>query len=173
MNSDKAFGIFMVASLLYGIELLVLAFVFQWFYLLAAVAVFFSFYLIFTKFKDITGSVICIIVSIFTFVTLRAASSSLLLSLVLAFILPTGMIICLFLAKKKSPQESLPATCPNSEYLDHDYWCDLGDRRVRISQLAFSYQDIAADHAQRVCNGNYTGCPLYLAGRFSGSGLRL
>jgi len=66
--------------------------------------------------------------------------------------------------KSKAP---MPTTCPNSEYLDSAYWCDLGDKRVRISSLAYSYKDISLDHAERVCKGNYRSCPLYLASQFS------
>jgi hypothetical protein len=43
-----------------------------------------------------------------------------------------------------------PTICPNSEYLDSDYWCDLGDKRVRIRSLAFSYKDIGTDHTERI-----------------------
>jgi hypothetical protein len=60
-----------------------------------------------------------------------------------------------------------PSVCPRSEYLDRDYWCDLGDKRIRIAHLAYSYGDIASDHAERVCKGGYKRCPLYLASRMA------
>ena len=57
--------------------------------------------------------------------------------------------------------------CPNSEYLDNDYWCDLGSRRLRISHLSVAYGDIRPDHAERVCKGAYRSCPLFMAKRLS------
>ena len=64
------------------------------------------------------------------------------------------------------PKAPMPATCPNSEYLSENYWCDMGHQRVRISNLAFTYADIKPDHVERVCKGRYTSCPLYQASLF-------
>ena len=72
-----------------------------------------------------------------------------------------------FLRNIFKASEPMPTTCPNSEYLDNAFWCDLGERRVRISSLSFTYHDIGPDHAERVCKGRYKNCPLFLASRFS------
>jgi len=72
-----------------------------------------------------------------------------------------------FLQRIFKAKDPIPAICPNSEYLSGDYWCDLGSSRVRIASLSYTYSDIGPEHAERVCKGKYTGCPLYLAGRFS------
>lgn len=72
-----------------------------------------------------------------------------------------------FLRNILKPKERMPPVCPNSEYLGGGYWCDLGQERVRITNLAFTYPDIKPDHVEKVCQGNYTKCPLYQASRFS------
>jgi len=72
-----------------------------------------------------------------------------------------------FLKSLFKPKENEPTICPNSEFLSGGYWCDLGQERVRITNLAFTYPEIKPDHVERVCNGKYKSCPLYQASRFS------
>jgi hypothetical protein len=54
-------------------------------------------------------------------------------------------------------------SCPRLEHLSGDLWCDLGQRRARIAELAFAYEDIASDHAEHFCQATYKRCPLYHA----------
>lgn len=72
-----------------------------------------------------------------------------------------------FLSKLFKPQESGPTVCPNLETISGEYWCDLGQQRVRVSALAYTYQDIGPNHVDLVCRGKYKACPLYQASLFS------
>lgn len=72
-----------------------------------------------------------------------------------------------FLRKLFKTKEPMPASCPNLETLSGEFWCDMGQQRVKIAHLAFSYADVRSDHVERICKGKYASCPIYQASRFS------
>ena len=71
-----------------------------------------------------------------------------------------------FLGRKGagSPAQE-PVVCPRLEHLagyyGPEYWCDLGEQRVKIASLISSYRDIGPDHVERCCKGRYQDCPVY------------